>query len=175
MNNKKLEHLGAGLVILNGAICLIYGERLISLLPIICGTILLTKGIMQFIEGIKDKDYESLEKMNLEKSFILISIGIGVLIKRNDALFVVGMFWGLHGLIKAAEYLNIALYNFFSKGKWIGILIKAIIEFSLSFVLVFDPFGKLGHHIIILGLELIFDGFMEFINKYQENKLSDSI
>lgn len=175
MSNKKLENLSSGLVILNGIICLTYGEKLISLLPIICGAILLIKGCIQCIQGIKDKDYASLEKMNLEKSFILISIGIGILIKRNEALFIVGMFWGLHGLIKAANYLNISLYNFVNKDKWIGILIKTIIEFSLSFVLVFDPFGKIEHHITILGLELIFDGYMEFMNKYKENKLSNSI
>lgn len=169
MINKRLENLASGLVILNGIICLIYGEKLISLLPIVCGFILLIKGLIQCIEGIKDKDYLSLDKMNLEKSFILIAIGIGVLIKGDEALFIVGMFWGLHGLIKAANYLNIALYNFFNKDKWIGISIKAIIEFSLSFVLVFDPFGKIGHHIIILGLELIFDGIMELMNKPQEN------
>lgn len=175
MSNKKLEYVQSGLIILNGIICLAYSEKLIGLLPIICGAILLIRGLVQFIEGIKDKDYLSLEKMNLEKSFISISIGIGVLVRGREALFIIGMFWGLHGLIKAANYLNIALYNFFNKDKWIVILIKSIIEFSLSFVLVFDPFGKIGHHIIILGLELIFDGCMDFMNKYQEKKLSDLI
>ena len=164
MNNKKLEYISAGLVVVNGMICIAYGEKLLFLLPIICGVILLIKGLIQCIEGIKDKDYKNLEKTNLEKSFILIAIGIGILIKRSDALCVVGMFWGLHGLIKSANHLNIALYNFFNKDKWIGILIKAIVEFSLSLLLVFDPFGKLGHHIIILGLELIFGGIIEFIN-----------
>lgn len=175
MSNKKLEYIQSGLVILNGIICLAYSEKLIGLLPIICGTILLIKGLVQFIEGIKDKDYLSLEKMNLEKSFISISIGIGVLVKGNEALFIIGMFWGVHGLVKAANYLNIALYNFFNKEKWILILIKSIVEFSLSFVLVFDPFGKIGHHIVILGLELIFDGCMDFMNKYQEKRFSDVI
>lgn len=175
MSNKKLEYIQSGLVILNGIICLVYSEKLIGLLPIVCGIILLIKGLVQFIEGIKDKDYLSLEKMNLEKSFISISIGIGVLVRGKEALFIVGMFWGLHGLIKAANYLNVALYNFFNKDKWIGILIKSIIEFSLSFVLVFDPFGKIGHHITILGLELIFDGLMDFMNKYQEKRLSDLV
>lgn len=167
MNNKKLDCISASLVILNGIICVAYGEKLLFLLPIICGAILLIKGFIQCFEGIKDKDYVDLEKTNLEKSFILIAIGIGVLIKRNEALFVVGMFWGLHGLIKAANYLNVALYNFFNKDKWIGIFFKAIVEFSLSLLLVFDPFAKVGHHIIILGLELIFDGTVELISKYK--------
>ena len=175
MDNKKLDMISASLGIVNGIICLVYGEKLLFLLPIICGLILLIKGLIQLIEGIKDKDYASLEKTNLEKSFILIAIAIGVLIKRNEALFVVGMFWGLHGLVKSANYLNVALYNFFNKGKWIGILIKAIIEFSLSLILVFDPFGKVGNHIVILGLELIFDNTLEFINIYKNNLKANDI
>ena len=167
LNNKKLDCIAASLVVVNGIICIAYGEKLLFLLPFICGAILLIKGLIQCIEGIKDKDYRSLEKTNLEKSFILIAIGIGILIKRNDALFVVGMFWGLHGLIKSSNYLNVALYNFFNKEKWVAMLFKAIVEFGLSLLLVFDPFGKLGHHITILGLELIFDGAIEFVNKYK--------
>ena len=168
---KKLNYIESILIVVNGSICLIYGDKLLPLLPIICGGILLIKGFIQCIEGIKYKDYASLEKNNLEKSFILIAIGLGVLIKRNDALFIVGMFWGLHGLVKAANYLNVALYNFFNKDKWISIIFKALIEFCLSFVLVFDPFGKIGHHIIILGLELIFDGTMEIISKAKSKSI----
>ena len=167
LNHKILDTIAASLVIFNGTICIVYGEKLLFLLPYICGAILLMKGIIQCIEGIKDRDYKSLEKTNLERSFILIAIGIGILIKKTDALFVVGMFWGLHGLIKASNYLNVALYNFFNRDKWVGMLAKSIVEFGLSLLLVFDPFGKLGHHIVILGLELIFDGTIELINQYK--------
>lgn len=165
LKHRILERTSAILGIVNGLICILYGEKLLVLLPFICGAILLMKGIIQCIEGIKDKDYQDLDKTNLEKSFILIAVGIGILIKRNDALFVVGMFWGLHGLIKSAGYLNVALYNFCNKERWIGLLIKAVVEFGLSLVLVFDPFGKLGHHITILGLELILDGVIEWMSR----------
>ncbi|MGN0973848.1 MAG: DUF308 domain-containing protein [Bacilli bacterium] len=170
LKDKQLEYISSILTILNGLICIIYGEKLLILLPIICGSILLLKGLIQFIEGIKNKDYNSLEKTNLEKSFILIAIGLGILIKRSDDLFIVGMFWGLNGLIKASNYLKVALYNFCNKEKWITILIKSIIEFGLSLMLIFNPFGKLEHHIFILGVELIFDGSIEFISKYKNKK-----
>jgi len=167
---KNLDYISSSLVILNGLICIIYGDKLMPLLPIICGTILLTKGIIQLIEGIASKDYCSLEKIKMEQSFIAIAIGLGVLIKRRDALFIVGIFWGLSGLVKSASYLNVALYKLFNKDKWILILAKAIVQFSLSLVLIFDPFGKLGHHIIILGIELVFDGTMEIINTRSKTK-----
>lgn len=168
LEDKKLNYISSTLIILNGLICIVYGDKLLPLLPIICGGSLLIKGLIQCIEGIRAKDYASLEKINMEKSFISLAIGLGVLIKRSDALFIVGMFWGLHGLMKSANYLNIALYNILNKDKWILILIKAIVEFTLSFVLIFDPFGNLGHHIVILGLEMIFDGTMETISQYKK-------
>ena len=43
LKNKHLECISSSLVILNGLICLIYGEKLLPLLPIICGGILLLK------------------------------------------------------------------------------------------------------------------------------------
>lgn len=165
LENKKLSYIASSLIILNGLICIIYGEKLLPLVPIVCGGSLLIKGIIQFIKGIREKDYASLTKKDMEKSFIAIAMGIGILIKKNDALFIVGMFWGLHGLMKSADYLNIALYNIVNKEKWLGFLMKAIVEFILSFILVFDPFGKLGHHIAILGLELIFDGTTDIFSQ----------
>lgn len=171
--SNKLECISYFLSIINGIICIVYGEKILSLLPTICGGILLIKGIMKLIEGIIDKDYANLEQMKMEKSFISIAIGIGVLLKQNDALFIVGMFWGVHGLIKSANYLNIALYNFCNKEKWKSLFIKFIVEFSLSSALIFDPFGKLGHHITILGLELIFDGFTDLINQSKKLKQDD--
>ncbi|WP_297634962.1 DUF308 domain-containing protein [uncultured Clostridium sp.] len=170
MENKRLDYVAACITLLNGFICIMYGEKLLPIVPIICGGTLVIKGIVKAIEGIKEKDYLSLERMDLENSFILIAVGIGILIRRNDALFIVGAFWGLHGLTKAAQYLNIASYNIFNKQKWILKLIRGITEFILSIILIFDPFGSIGHHIIFLGIELIFTGAMEISTQYKNYK-----
>lgn len=53
LKDKQLECISSSLTIVNGLICMIYGENLLPLLPIICGSILLLKGLVQFIEGIK--------------------------------------------------------------------------------------------------------------------------
>ena len=48
-------------------------------------------------------------------------------------------------------------YIIFTKGKdGFLSLIKAIIEFTLSILLIFDPLGKATEHILILGFELDF-------------------
>lgn len=170
MENKKLDYVASCVTLLNGFICIVYGEKLLPLVPIICGGSLIIKGVIKAIEGIKAKDYLSLERMDLENSFILIAVGIGILIRGNNALFIVGVFWGLHGLMKAAQYLNVASYNIFNKKKWILKLVRSIVEFILSIILIFDPFGSIGHHIIFLGIELTFTGIMELSAQYRSYK-----
>lgn len=44
---------------------------------------------------------------------------------------------------------------------------KAIIEFVLSSILIFDPFSKIAEHVVILGLELVLEGVSEFVNIYK--------
>ena len=91
----------------------------------------------------------------------------GIIIRQSDALFIVGVFWGLEGLNKATNYLNEGLYYFTRKEKFIFPMSKAIIEFVLSSILIFDPFSKIAEHIVILGLELVLEGVSEFVNIYK--------
>lgn len=48
--------------------------------------------------------------------------------------------------------------------RFIIILIKSIMEFELSLILVFNPFGKLGYRIFILGRQI------EFMSKCKSKK-----
>ena len=116
------------------------------------------------IEGIKEKDYASFEEKKLEWSIVIIAVAISILIQRENALVVVVIFWGLSGLNKSANYLNEALYYFSKRKGGFLPLIKAIIEFTLSILLIFDPLGKATEHILILGFELIIEGVFEMIS-----------
>ena len=164
MKKRIWDYISAILVILNGVICIFYYEEVYKLVPTICSLVLLLKGIIMMIKGIKEKDYTSLEGKKFERSIILIAIAIGIFIRQNDAIFIVGVFWGLSGLNKAANYLNEALYYFSKRKGGFLPLIKAIIEFTLSILLIFDPLGKATEHILILGFELIIEGVFEMIS-----------
>ena len=150
MKKQIWDYISTILIIINGIICIIYHEEMIGWLPSICAIVLLIKGTIKMIEGIKEKDYASLEEKKLERSIVIIAVAIAILIQRENALVVVVIFWGLSGLNKSANYLNEAL--------------KAIIEFTLSILLIFDPLGKATEHILILGFELIIEGVFEMIS-----------
>ena len=147
-------YISAILIILNGVICIVNHQQIYKWIPSLCGAILLIKGIIMLIEGIRANDYATLE-------------GIGIIIRQSDSLFIVGVFWGLEGLNKATNYLNEGLYYFTRKEKFIFPMSKAIIEFVLSSILIFDPFSKIAEHIVILGLELVLEGVSEFVNIYK--------
>ena len=161
MKKQIWDYISTILIIINGIICIIYHEEMIGWLPSICAIVLLIKGTIKMIEGIKEKDYASLEEKKLERSIVIIAVAIAILIQRENALVVVVIFWGLSGLNKSANYLNEALY-YFSKKK--GGFLPLIIEFTLSILLIFDPLGKATEHILILGFELIIEGMFEMIS-----------
>ncbi len=160
-------YISAILIILNGVICIVNHQQIYKWIPSLCGAILLIKGIIMLIEGIRAKDYATLEGEKFERAIVIIAIGIGIIIRQSDALFIVGVFWGLEGLNKATNYLNEGLYYFTRKEKFIFPMSKAIIEFVLSSILIFDPFSKIAEHIVILGLELVLEGVSEFVNIYK--------
>ena len=143
-------YISAILIILNGVICIVNHQQIYKWIPSLCGAILLIKGIIMLIEGIRAKEYATLEGKKIER-----------------ALFIVGVFWGLEGLNKATNYLNEGLYYFTRKEKFIFPMSKAIIEFVLSSILIFDPFSKIAEHVVILGLELVLEGVSEFVNIYK--------
>ncbi|MDO5516161.1 MAG: hypothetical protein Q4F66_01325 [Clostridium sp.] len=158
--------------ILNGVICILFTEDVLNFLPTICAIAMMSIGVTRFISGLKNKDYLSLEQVDMEKSIVIFIVGIGVMIRQENALFIVGVFWGLHGLLKASNYLNEALYYMSIKEKFLVSLFKAVIELILSIILIFDPFSSIEHHIVILGVEIIMDTILEWISPKIEKRRS---
>ena len=158
------------LLIINGIICLFNNETVLAILPMICGVIILIRGVLKLIIGIRDKDYTNLDKTNLEGSIISLAIGIGILLKQQDAISVVGIFWGLSGLVKASGSFNEVFYNLHNKKScWLQAL-EGIVGLVLSIMLIFNPTGSIEHHVLLLGIELIFEGVINIVNKKVDDK-----
>lgn len=153
------------LLIVNGIICLFNNEFVLSILPTLCGIIILVRGIIKLFIGIKDKDYATPDKTNLEGSIISVAIGAGILLMQQDALSVVAIFWGLSGLVKASASFNEVFYKLYSKKKCLLPIVEGIVGLALSMMLIFNPSGSIEHHVILLGIELIFEGVINIINK----------
>lgn len=163
MNEKKWKILNSILMIANGVICIMFSEKLLYALPTICGLVMVIKGLIGIVRGINNRDYASLERVGLERAIVVLLVGIGIIVRQGNALFIVGVFWGLYGLRKAADYLNEGLYRRYNNERYIRLILKAIAESVLSIILIFDPYTSIGHHVVILGVELILDSVLEML------------
>lgn len=156
------------LMLLNGLLCLLFSHKIIELLPTICGLMIVIKGAFNFTVEFKNDGHKNLENIDFEKSIISIAIGIGILLKQQNSLFLIGVFWGLEGLSHSLKLLNELFYRIHHNKKYFLLLIETLIEFVLSMLLVFEPYHSVEHHIILLGLELVLESLMNiFIKQFK--------
>ena len=170
LENRKWYKFGGFLILLVGIVCIAFPDAVYVMLPFVFGTLLLVEGLIRLIEGIKKRDYAFLEGNDLEQGAIVLAVGIGILIYQDEALFLVGGFWGLWGLMNAAKSLNVGMYHLYHKKPAGIVLLKGIIEAIISFILIFDPVTNMHHHILILGIELIFEGITALFEKKFEKE-----
>lgn len=165
VKKKEINIIINMLMIINGLLCLIFPHKILQLLPTISGLTIIIKGIFNFIVEFKNGGHKLLENLDFEKSIVSIAVGLGILIKQQDSLFLIGVFWGLEGLSYSTHLLNELFYRIHNNKKYYLLLIETIIEFSLSILLIFEPYHSVEHHIILLGLELLLESLMNIFIK----------
>lgn len=170
INKKNVNTLMNTLMIINGLLCLLFSHKITELLPTICGSIIVVKGLFNFIVEFKNDGHKNLENIDFEKSIISIAIGAGILFRQQDSLFLIGVFWGLEGLSHSLKLLNELFYRMHNNKKYFLLLIETVIEFALSMLLIFEPYHSVGHHIILLGLELLLESLMNIFIKQHKDK-----
>lgn len=152
---RKAEITTSILFILNGLICIIFSEFIQEILPYISGSIAILSGIILLTKAIYEKEYKTIETKRTAISIIMILIGIIIIFKNENSINLIGVVWGIYGLVKGINELNIAIYYIFSKEKFILELLHSIVEIVLAIILIFNPFEKIATHIILLGIEMI--------------------
>lgn len=88
--------------------------------------------------------------------------GIAIIVRGNEADGLIGVAWGIFGLIQGSESLNVAIYNLANKKRWGMDMLQAAVQIALALLLLVDPVAKLYPHMRVLGLELLATGFHVF-------------
>ena len=84
----------------------------------------------------------------------MIVLGIVTLLNTHESLNVIAVMWGLLGLENAAAEIDESLKAYAAGYKWIAPLASGIFELVLGTMLLLAPIANLGHHVLLLGLEL---------------------
>lgn len=158
VTNTNLERLFAILLIVFGVLCIGFTDKVHSIFRYMLGGNMVAIGVCDLYRGIKLGEYRENETKLTSNGIIMILLGSIIVTYRGSADSIIGCIWGMIGLIKGSEELNIAIYYCVSKQKYVKSLFHAIIELLLAIMLLAEPQVSVKHHVVILGAELIWYG-----------------
>lgn len=144
--------------IIVGALCVTITDYMITALPYIIGVLVAVVGIIRFIYAVIQKEYVHTHSNKTASSLILMGVAVVILIDFEWASRFIPTIWGLLGLFEAAHAFNHGFSRIARHMRWWYYIGKGVVELVLAFLLLYDPLGHLGVHIIIFGVQIIFRG-----------------
>lgn len=145
-----------------GVLCLFVVDFIYKLMPYLMGGFMAGTGVLAMIGAVVGKEYLKLETKLSSSGILVFVIGIAIMVRGTQADGLIGVAWGILGLIQGSESLNVAIYNLAHRKKWPADMLQAAVQIMLAMLLLVDPVSKLYPHMRILGLELLAMGFHIF-------------
>ena len=138
-----------------GAACMLFTEQIHSLFPFILGFLMATSGICNIYRGVISKEFRQVETKLTSHGITTFLLGCVIVYHHGNADSIIGAIWGVIGLTKGTETLNLAICRCSAKLPFVGEMVHGVIELLLGILLLIDPLSAVGHHVFILGIELI--------------------
>ena len=157
--------IGYGLIVilcLLGIQCLFFMDYLYGLLPSLMGRFLAGVGVLAVIDSVLAGEYRRLDTKLSSSGVLMLVVGLAIIVRGSEADGLIGVAWGIFGLIQGSESLNVAIYNLAGRKKWGMDILQAAVQIGLALLLLVDPVTKLYPHMRILGMELLAMGFHIF-------------
>lgn len=157
--SETASRIFALLLIFSGAACILLTRQVYRALPFVLGIGMAAIGINHTVLGLWTKEYRNRDTKLTANGIVYIALGAVILFHHADADSVIGSVWGMLGLMKGSEALNLALFRCSQKRPFLGLCCQAFIELALGFLLLVDPSSAVQHHVLLLGLELLAVGW----------------
>lgn len=153
----------SSLMFISGCLCIIFTDRILELLPFILGSILIMLSILRFSQVFIDLKYTKDEAFVAGNGTLYLVLGIIILLKGGGAYYMIGIVWGMLGLIRDSRNFTNLIFRLIQKEETIKDslwhLIYSLFGISISIMLLFDPPEHLHFHIMVFGLELFDSSF----------------
>lgn len=137
-----------------GVACLLFSEQVAEHLPHILGAVMLFVGAADIVTDLLDRD-STPGKITVGTDVVMIVLGVVTLLNTRESLNVIAIMWGLLGLEKAAREIDESLAAHASGAGWAAPLLTGAFELVLGAMLLISPLASVGHHVLLLGLELV--------------------
>lgn len=146
-----------------GVLCMVFTEQIHSLFPYILGTLMVFTGFCDVCRGVVTQEFRNRDTKLTSHGIVTAILGCVILYHHRNADSIIGAIWGVIGLIKGTETLNLAIYSLAAKEPFIGELGHGAIELLLGIFLLKDPLSAVEHHLFILGIELVALGIQTIV------------
>lgn len=146
--------IAAGLLFL-GTICILFRYPIYAVLPYLLGSGMVLVGAMQLYRGVQRKEYRTHETKLISTGLVVLALGVNIIVHGSHAEPLIGVTWGLIGLVKGIHELNLAIYYMYLQQRFWIKLLHALAEIVLAILLMLNPYEKIRVHIALLGAELI--------------------
>ena len=137
-----------------GVVCLVASELVAEYLQHVLGSVMLFVGAADIVTDLLDRD-STPGKITVGTDVVMIVLGVVTLLNTSESLNVIAVMWGLLGLEKAAAEIDEANEARGRQGGWLAPLATGVFELVLGTMLLMAPLANLGHHVLLLGLELV--------------------
>lgn len=160
--SRRIGYGLIGIMCLIGMQCLFFVDFIYGLLPYLMGGFMAGAGVLAMIDSILTGEYRKLDTKLSSSGILMLVVGVAIIVRGSAADGLIGVAWGIFGLIQGSESLNVAIYNLANRKKWGMDMLQAVVQIMPALLLLVDPVAKLYPHMQILGLELLAMGFHIF-------------
>ncbi len=147
IRNLESDYLAMA-VLAVGILMVIFPGHLAKAFPWVLGIVLILRGISVIILAFRYRDGEH----EPGRAILYSVMGLTILIRRSEAIGIIGVIWAVIALMEVSEELN-AMWR---KNHYSAVhLILAVISVALAVTLMVDPFKHFITHVRVLGLEIV--------------------
>ena len=143
------------LVPVAGVSCLLFPALAEEALPWYLGVPMVVSAIGSIVAVVRERDAGA-GRESLGSAIVLCVLGLVIIVHGANSTVFIGIVWGLLGLQKAARTFDGIFSDIRHKRPFAVALAFCVLQFVLSVLLILNPFANIEHHLIVLGIELLF-------------------
>lgn len=164
ISERTIKFVLSFVYLVMGIVCVALNQYIYIAFPYIVGGMACAIGLGQFIIAIIQKEYVHTHSNKTASSLVMMALGILIMVEHSAAFTIIAVAWGFLGLMEGAHAFNHAFSRIARSERCVYYLGKGIIELILAFILLLEPthHGHVSFHIIIFGVQMIFDAVTTF-------------
>lgn len=162
LNEELVNYLFSAVYLIVGVLCVSLSPYVRFAFNYIVGGFMALVGLAQFISAMRSKEYVHTHSNKTATSLIMLGLSVLIILESDSADVIIAIAWGFLGLLEAAHAFNHAFSRIARSQRCAYYLVKGIIEVVLAFLLLHDPTHHLQLHIVVFGINLIFDSITMF-------------